>query len=238
MTKALLLLSLLTLLPGTSSAAQCAEQVSALAERLVPAPLWTELPDSQLHARVRRTRGAAIGSWVVENTYPDGHVELVLRTMDEVKLFTWERPDCRLQYASRKINSLVPSHPFTDSDLRELVAGKKAGLVYAWSPNMPLSEDSVRDIAEAAKSMGLELTYVADPNVDAAFVERVAKRDGLDIIEPKQMHSLELAMLGMHMHYPSTLVYSNGRILTAFPGAKSSGAYVTLIKEALEHAQN
>lgn len=230
MTKTLLVLSLLTLLIEASPAEQCSAQTAALVERLAPAPFWTSLPDSQLHARVRRTRGPKIGSWVIENTYSDGHVELVLRTMDEAKLFTWEQPDCRLQYASRKINTLVPAHPFTDADLGQLVAGKKAGLIYAWSPKMPLSEDSIRDIAEAAKSMGLELTYVVDPNVDIALVERVA--------EPKQMHSLELAMLGMHLHYPSTLVYADGRIINAFPGAKSSGAYMELIKEALEHAQN
>lgn len=238
MRKALLLLSLLTLLPGSSWAAQCAREASALTARLAPSPRWTALPASRLHARVSGTPTATIGTWLVKNDYPDGHVELVLRAIDEANLFTWEQPDCRLQHASRKINTLVPAHPFTDSDLRELVAGKKAGLVYAWSPNMPLSEDSVRDIAEAAKSMGLELTYVADPNVAAALVEHMAKRDGLDIGKPKQMHSLELAMLGMHMHYPSTLVYSDGRILTAFPGAKSSVAYIELIKEALEHAQN
>ena len=133
--------------------------------------------------------------------------------------------------------------PFTDADLRRLVAGvvgrgggaraavetaadpPVAVVVYVWSPHMPLSVDGYREIALAADALGMALVPVLIPGSDRAFALREAARVGMPTEHVRTSRSIELAMRDAHVHAPSILVFGRGRISPVLPGYRDAGGY-------------
>lgn len=106
---------------------------------------------------------------------------------------------------------------FNDQYLQTILAASKdkqsAGLIYAWSPRMPLSILGVEELSKIAKTLQLPLYVVLDP---AAIETEVlsASADNTLLSNSPKMVSNVLASMSMKIHYPSLVIYKNGLLLT------------------------
>ncbi len=150
-----------------------------------------------------------------------------------------------------KISSEEKAKRFTDRDLRQLIKTNKIGIVYLWSPKMGYSfsrEKGVRfngidNIQEAASRLSdlgsVKVSYAVEPTSnDAKALRRwlAQKRPGKPVSEDmlKPVHSIEVFNRSMNHHYPSILVYANGRIAEAMlPGVETVEGYEKFIREQI-----
>ncbi len=91
--------------------------------------------------------------------------------------------------------------PFTDADLRREMRHNRAGLIYVWSPLMPLSVHGLEEARAVARELGLGFTAV----VDGQAAELAPGQDTLE--------SQRLLRMGVMNHYPAMVVYRRGKVL-------------------------
>lgn len=90
---------------------------------------------------------------------------------------------------------------FTDDDLKHLVAKQRTGLIYLWSPFMPLSAQGRKEIGTVADELDVPVTTIIDPLADPAHTT-----DPL-------MASHILMNFGMLDHYPAIAFYKSGHLI-------------------------
>jgi hypothetical protein len=153
---------------------------------------------------------------------------------------------------------------FTDEDLVKLIEHTtNYGVIYVWSPGMGYSygrnidprgayeqlDDSnnatsgVKNAKTAAmdvaKKMNLTMsvTVLVDPFVHRSRVEEAFRAGNHDLEDSmlRRMASFELLMRSMGQHYPSLLVYGNGKIFRQMqPGLSTTNSYREFIEEAVK----
>jgi hypothetical protein len=90
---------------------------------------------------------------------------------------------------------------FTDDDFHHLLSEHQAGIIYLWSPFMPLSSLGRDEIGPIAEELSVNLTTLLDPYADSC-----PTADPL-------MDSQKLMSLGMLDHYPAVALYKNGHLI-------------------------
>lgn len=179
------------------------------------------------------TPTGTIGVWLERWTMPDGSVELRRVSAGETRV---ARPgdDCRARVTTltRRYDSAYLATAFTDRTLGALVASRRTGMVYTWSPGMPLSIAGIATARQAAATLGIAFTAVmADAMPDDSTASRVPAADA------RPMESVELVYRNATVHYPSVVLYRNGAMLDGvIPGYKSVAAYESLVRARLADA--
>ncbi|MEQ1856098.1 MAG: hypothetical protein ABL963_06500 [Longimicrobiales bacterium] len=100
------------------------------------------------------------------------------------------------------------------------------GIVYAWTPRMPLSRSGIPNVVEAARASGLSVTLVSTEEL-LDYAERRNGHTGVAFAD---------AMLaaGVLTHAPALVVYAEREVVgTAILGYKSAAAYASLVSERL-----
>lgn len=147
------------------------------------------------------------------------------------------RPDFCHPRPARQKRHYSPArlgNAFTDDYLRTLVKHYPAGIVYSWSPHMPLSFERIESIRKAARKLQLPVFYVLDPHADRRLARSAARGAKLDDKSLLRMESFELFQRGMLVHYPSVLVFARGKVRgKLIPGWKHEATYVSWVKERL-----
>lgn len=114
------------------------------------------------------------------------------------------------------------------------------GLIYAWSPLMPLSGLGIPEISEAAHTLGLPLAIVRDTTLHRrSRIGARSVRGTAAVGRARLEDSLAAAMVaaGATVHLPSLVVHREGRILgPALLGYKSAAAYRSLVAERITSA--
>lgn len=126
-------------------------------------------------------------------------------------------------------------------------SGRCPGVLYVWSPLMPLSRRGIGTIEEAADELGIALSVVRasalyERRPTDVTEEEDRNRAGGDAgtspgPSAAAVDSLVGAMLaaGATVHYPATLVHREGRLVgEAILGYKTAGAYRHMVEERLE----
>ncbi len=109
------------------------------------------------------------------------------------------------------------------------------GVIYVWSPHMPLSVDAFRHVASATEALGVALTVVVDPAGDPAYARAMARSAEMPVQAVRPFSSVELLFRNATVHAPSVLVYADRRILgLAIPGYRDATGYRTIIQQRLE----
>lgn len=124
------------------------------------------------------------------------------------------------------------------------------GVVYAWSPAMPLSERGITEVTDAARDLGLTL-HVVDASglyvltdslrADSGFDDPLSGESTARSTRAHDVHAeadralaAELIAAGVTVHYPAILIYREGRLLgEAIVGYKTAAAYRAMIVERL-----
>lgn len=179
-------------------------------------------PRDQAATTTRHWPTRLIGTWVTESRGP---APVLLRVSPtRVTRLAWTE-GCVARREERA-RPAVATPRFTDADLTALVSSGRAGVVYVWSPHMPLSVDGYRAIAAAAAARGLTLHAMLQPGADRAFAQASLARGGLPRDALRIADSVELSFRDVHLHAPSILVFAHGRIVgDAWPGYHSADEY-------------
>lgn len=112
---------------------------------------------------------------------------------------------------------VLASSEFTDRDLDSILRSEDtqntAGLIYAWSPRMPLSILGADEIAIIAKKLNLPLYIVVDPSATEQEIRNSVGNNSL-LKNSAALRSEKLISMSMKIHYPSLVMYRNGNLLT------------------------
>ena len=91
-----------------------------------------------------------------------------------------------------------------DDSLEQLIKTGK-GLIYLWSPQMPLSQKGIEEIKKVAVKNGYKLILVLDPHAKNLKPEILIENS-------LRLDSFELKMRNAYMHFPSLLGFEDGKI--------------------------
>ncbi len=191
--------------------------------------MFAEPPAEPLTQAWRLPTGR-LGEWIFVQVGADHAAMLVKMHPAGLTQVTFGE-SCRRSLTTRAIKSSSPSQfAFTNEDLANLFAKCDSGIIYLWSPHMPLSADGYAQAAEAANRLGLAITAVLDPRAEPEYAASVAKSKGIPQDGLRPLLSSELLYRNAALHAPSLLVYRNGRVVgLATPGYRDSAAYQILI---------
>lgn len=113
----------------------------------------------------------------------------------------------------------------TDESLKKIIA-QNNGLIYIWSPQMPLSYRGITSIEAAAKKKNLTVTI---------FMDSAAKLQSNHQYNTKYLnrtHSFDLKMRDASLHMPALFAYKKGQILNAVKyGFETTEGYEKDIKD-------
>jgi len=188
-------------------------------------------PRDEPHAQMRHWPTGTLGTWVTEVGTPTT-VALLRVTPARLTRLEWTA-DC-VERTDDWPRPAADAPRFTDADLQTLVASGRPGVVYVWSPHMPLSVDGYRAIVAAAASRGVGVHAMLEPGADRAFAQASLGRGGLPPEALRVADSVELRYRDVHLHTPVILVYARGHIAgDAWPGYHSAEEYAAFFDRVL-----
>lgn len=172
-----------------------------------------------------------VGVWLERSHLENGAIELRRVSAQQTDVALIDAAGC-LQNSTthhRAFQQDSLRNAFTDESLDSLLTATNRGLIYVWSPRMPLSIKGLPEARAAAESMGIAFTALASESIDADFdALNVSTRDR------QRMESVELVYRNATIHYPSVLLYDNSRVVDGvFPGYKNRATYVSFAREKL-----
>lgn len=117
---------------------------------------------------------------------------------------------------------------FTDNTLRELLSDSSdrqtSGAIFTWSTRMNLSLVGVAEIQTICNELNLDLTILLDPAISDQEADQVRKPFYEATIPSYRLASEYLLKMGLRIHYPSLVIYKNGKIIGSFrPGYDEPG---------------
>lgn len=172
-----------------------------------------------------------LGQWVVEAQDAAG-ARLVRVTPAQLTTIIWTAA-CQATTEEHP-RPLAAAPRFGDEDLALAAAGPARGVVYVWSPHMPLSVDGYQAIVTAAAARGMRVEVVLDPGADRVFAAAERVRGGLPAAALRVADSVELLFHDVLIHAPSVQVYGRGRLVgSAFPGFHTVSEYGAFLDRVL-----
>lgn len=129
-----------------------------------------------------------------------------------------------LSFISLCVSSALASKAVSEAQLQSWLHNVDEGLVYVWSPQMPLSILGRSEIIEVAKKMKIELLLAIDPYSPS--------KSGMG--DP-QLQSKTLIELGVLDHFPAIVVIKNGLINRAIiQGYEQKPSLEDMIRQHLD----
>ena len=177
-------------------------------------------------ATLRHWPTRTLGVWLVEDSATH-HATLTRVDAASLTRLTWA-PGCSATTTTRP-RPTAPAPAFNDADLAGVLAASGQGVLYLWSPHMPLSVDGYQTVAAAATARGLAVEPLLDPAADRAFARTEAAARALPPSALRVADAVELQFRELALHAPSALVYARGRFvgspLRGFRTAEEYGAF-------------
>lgn len=159
-------------------------------------------------------------------------VETDLKTLAELE-HSWDPFKACAVTKSKSVAKLAPlpvNEGFTDADLLRLLKSQKQGLIYVWTPTMPLSVEGIEFAKKAAKERKLHLTVLMDAEAEKDHVKTVQEQGRVIASEVTRVASHELYARQVSRHYPVVYMYKDGFLSNRnFPGQKETDVLVAHI---------
>ncbi len=190
----------------------CAAEVAAQRERWRAAGEPILQPPAGPGDVLRHWPTDALGVWLVERVAPD-ETSLTRVTADRLSRVRWSA-GCAAGHDERdRPAAIAPA--FADRDLEALLRRQPRGVLYVWSPHMPLSVDGWRPLQQAASARGLAVEPLLDPQADRAFAAASLTGGGMPATALRVVDSVELQFRELALHAPSIAVFDRGRLTGA-----------------------
>ena len=88
-----------------------------------------------------------------------------------------------------------------------------AGVIYVWSPHMPLSMIGLREVAAVTREMGIMLVAVVDPHADPGPIDEALRRCEVAPEHTARLTSAALVRRGLLNHFPGMVVFASGALV-------------------------
>ncbi len=201
----------------------CGAQVTAQLQTWgATAPARPQPPPSGA-ARLRHWPTPHLGVWLAEWRGASG-AGVVRVAPDTVSRIEWSSACVAATSERPRPSAAAPR--FSDADLTALLARPGRGVLYLWSPHMPLSVDAYRAITDAAAARGLAVHVILDPGADRAFAAAEQARGALPVAALRVVDSVELQFRDVLVHAPTVQVFIAGTLVgSPLPGAHTSDEY-------------
>lgn len=184
---------------------------------------------------LRHWATGTLGVWLVERVAPD-ETSLLRVAPERLSQVRWSAA-CAASEDARARTPLPPP-AFTDGDLDALLASRRRGALYLWSPHMPLSVDGHAQAVAAAQARGLAVEVVLDPASNREFAAAVRRRAGLPEAALRIVDSVELQFRELALHAPSLAPFDDGRLLgTPLRGYRTADEYAAFLDRVLLRAR-
>jgi len=195
---------------------RCADKLEKLIQKWNSRGEWRVDIDNKHQPIVIKSPTQKLGTWIVLEKNEKTNQIILMRVSAKTHLEVSWKENCKssLQNIAVKKDSTRSNQQniFDDAALEKLMALKKPGLIYAYSPQMHLSVEGIDLIKKLAKNLKINLQIVVEP-----------------------LKSNELFMRGFGHHYPSLIVYSkDGNFSGIYPGRKSNAEYKSFIEGFLQ----
>ncbi len=195
----------------------CRALIESTAMELGSAGSWIEQAPKVTGSRTFRTPTKQIGNWLEIEVAASGAVTLY--TIGELvsKETSWNA-NCATKAAvhpglgtvlAKDGDTSIKS--FTDTNLEELLAKNGSGVIYVWSPGMSFSAKFLKAYRAWAKSKKMDFAIVVDPRATMREVLAAENTYGFSW-ERVRMNSVDLYMRSTTIHFPTALVFKDGRI--------------------------
>jgi hypothetical protein len=124
---------------------------------------------------------------------------------------------------------------FHAADLDKLLAEKGWGVIYLWTPYMPLSVQGLATIKQGVKEVGSgKVTVVMDANAFNKDSEAWVTKGLVQKSELQRLYSREILARNVTLHFPVILLYKDGFLSNrTFVGFKPADAYKQWIEGEL-----
>ncbi len=217
--------------PSAPSPGPCpAEMAAARARWQAIAPPLAP-PSLAPGTTLRHWPTTTLGIWLVEETAAD-RATLTRVAGDALTRITWT-PDCAAATDHRTRPAVAPP-AFGDADLAALLDSGARGVLYLWSPHMPLSVDGVAAVTAAARARGLTVEALLDPNADRAFARTQATAHALPASALRVADAVELQFRELALHAPSAVVFAGGRLVgSVLRGYRTADEYAEFFSRVL-----
>ena len=186
--------------------------------------------DSTDELRVLRSPTEKLGIWVVV-AMDSGRIGRLLRVSPEAETEVRFDQQCKVSTSVRQRE--LPDdrgRSLTDVDVARIIGAGGRGIIYAWSPHMPLSVEGYPEIAAAANRLGLTVTPVLSSHANIDYARDRAQRVGMPEEAFALNRSVELTMRNLNVHAPAILIYANGALVSpVIPGFRRATDYEALI---------
>lgn len=179
----------------------------------------------------------ALGVWVVETHDAAGDTAALRRVAASgVTEVVWSTT-CQPTTTEHPRRPLSGSH-FTDADLQQLLDTNARGLLYLWSPHMPLSVEGVATMRAVGARLGLPVTVLLDPNADHTAATAVIAAHGWPPAHGRRIDSTELLFRDVLVHAPSLQAYAGGQLVgSPYPGFHTMDEYLAFLDRVLAKAR-
>ena len=180
-------------------------------------------PPVQGGAAVTHWPTDTVGVWVVE-TRGEEATSLVRVTPQRTTEVMWSSTCIASTVEHARAAAAEPR--FTDDELRRVMAEHERGVIYLWSPHMPLSIDGLDSVWRAASSRGLTVTVVLNPDASRTLAAAIAAERGWPLSTLQASDSVELTFRALLIHAPAVQAHVDGRLVgSPFPGYHSVDEY-------------
>jgi hypothetical protein len=157
------------------------------------------------------------------------YLEQDLTTKQEA-LTVWDSSKkCEPQTITRATHQKAPldvANGFTDEDVFSTVKKNEWGVIYVWTPYMPLSVVGIKEIKAAVKAKGGTMTILMDGKASMTEAQAWIAKGEITEADTKQVASHELYSRELGLHYPISFIYRKGFISNrTYFGYKSDAEY-------------
>lgn len=182
-----------------------------------------------------RSPTRTFGVWAIVQVTTDRITAVSRISPDEMLRVSF---DDLCEPSSRRIAGLFGQDDSTalgDADVERILKEHQSGVVYSWSPHMPLSVSGYEEIESATKSLGLTLVAVLSDHTNDDFAVEQSELSGIPATALQRNRSVELIMRDLQVHAPAILIFADGKFVSpTLPGFRHARDYETLISRFLD----
>lgn len=192
----------------------CLSQVSTTLDQWEAPTSWRKLISSESESLEIASPSDVAGVWIYLRVNPRETVATRKTVECEINV-QWDNQSCQSQ-ATIFLKKKSPSQAqrlFTDKDLQLLLNKGSAGVIYIWSPHMPLSISGIREISALAKRLKIDLSILMDPNASQDSAVRSVKQNHLVSSSTVKLAASELIQRNSIYHFPSYVFFKDHKIL-------------------------
>lgn len=192
----------------------CTQPVTQLLSNWKSSDQWIGSPPRMDGGRPFRTPTQKIGVWIQLTFFPNQTVEASRITANTSTRVHWRQADCtpHLETQKRRPSSVTSISEFSDQTLAAVLKNHPKGLIYAWSPHMPLSWRGYSEAKAMAAKLHLEFVPVFDPSASPSAAKETAKQQHFDSQSLRRITAIELLARGVNQHYPCVIAFSEHQI--------------------------